>query len=261
MSQVISRDGTAISYQRLGQGDPVILVDGALCSRQFGPMPKLANILARRFTVFMYDRRGRGESGDTGPYAPDKEVEDIAALIGAAGGTAYLAGLSSGAALALEAAASGLPVKAVAAYEPPFLQEDGSAGRPAHEARLKELIARGDRSGAVKYFMGSMVGVPRVFIRLMQAMFWVWGKLKAVAHTLPYDAAVMGDMRVPRARLATIKTRTLAMHGSKTDARLQTAARAVAAAIPGAVHKTLPGQTHNVAPQVLAPALVEFFGA
>ena len=225
MSQVTSKDGTQIAYERLGQGPALILVDGAMCSRAFGPMPKLAPLLAKHFTVFMYDRRGRGQSGDTQPYDKAREIEDLAALLEAAGGSAFLLGLSSGAALALEAAAAGLPVKAVAAYEPPYVEEAGSTRGTEHAPRLKALLEAGDRGGAVKYFMGPMVGAPAFVAVMMQAMFWVWPKLKAVAHTLPYDAGVMGDFTVPTSRLAGIRNRTLAMHGSKTDARLQRAAQ------------------------------------
>lgn len=259
--EVVSKDGTVIAYERSGAGPALILVDGALCSRAFGPMPKLAPLLAQRFTVYVYDRRGRGASGDTLPYSKQREVEDLAALVREAGGNAFLAGLSSGAALALEAAASGLPVAKVVAYEPPYVDEGTSRDGAHHERELESRIAAGDRSGAVKYFMRSMVGVPAPFVILMQAMPWIWRKLKAVAHTLPYDAAVMTAFRVPTERLRAIQVPTLVMHGAKTDPRLQKAARAVADAVPGAQQRTLAGQTHNVAPSVLAPALVEFFAA
>jgi pimeloyl-ACP methyl ester carboxylesterase len=259
--QAISRDGTVIDYERSGKGPALILVDGALCSRAFGPMPKLAPLLAERFTVYMYDRRGRGRSGDTPPYSREREVEDIAALIQEAGGSAFLLGLSSGAALALEAAASGLDIRMVAAYEPPFVGNGGPHGEADHERHLQGLLAAGDRGGAVKYFMRSMVGVPAPMVVMMQLMPWIWPKLAAVAHTLPYDAAVMSGFKVPTARLASIKVPTLAMHGSRTDLRLRKAARAVADAVPGAQHRTLAGQTHNVNPAVLASAVVEFFAA
>ncbi len=265
MEKVISKDGTAIAFERSGAGPAVILVDGALCSRAFGPMPKLAPLLARRFTVFMYDRRGRGDSGDTRPYAKEREVEDIEALVQAAGGSAFLLGLSSGAALALEAAArvaSGLPIKKLAVYEPPFMIDDASHHAAAdHEGQLKRLIAEGHRGAAVKYFMRKMVGIPAPFVLLMRLMTGVWRKLEAVAHTLPYDAAVMGDFSLPAARLASITAPTLAIHGGKTDARLQKAVRAVAKAVPGAQLRTLKGQTHNVKPEVLSTAVVEFFAA
>jgi pimeloyl-ACP methyl ester carboxylesterase len=261
MNQAISKDGTAIAYERSGKGPALVLVDGALCSRAFGPMPKLAPLLAQHFTVYTYDRRGRGQSGDTQPYSKEREVEDIAALIQEAGGPAFLLGLSSGAALALEAAASGLDIEKIAAYEPPYVDDGGREGGAAHEHELKTLLAAGNRGGAVKYFMRSMVGVPAPFVFMMQVMPWIWRKMKAVAHTLPYDAAVMSEFRVPTERLASIKVPTLAMHGSKTDLRLEKATRSVAAAVPGAQQRTLPGQTHNVKPAVLAPVVVEFFTA
>jgi pimeloyl-ACP methyl ester carboxylesterase len=258
MSQVTSKDGTPIAYERLGKGPPLILVDGALCSRAFGPMPKLAPLLAREFTVYIYDRRGRGESGDTPPYTKDREVEDLAALITAAGGAAAMVGLSSGAALALEAAAARLPVTRVVAYEPPYLEPDGETRGQVHEARLQELVAAGDRGGAVRYFMRAMVHVPAPFVLLMRFMPGLWRKLTAVAHTLPYDSAVMGDFTVPARRLHAVGIPTLVLHGSKTDPRLKRAAGAVAGVIAGAQAKTLDGQTHNVSAAVLAPAVVEF---
>src|SRR5262245_16455697 len=252
-NQAVSRDGTRIAYQRSGRGPALILVDGALCSRAFGPMPRLAPLLAPHFTVYMYDRRGRGESGDTPPYSKEREIEDIAALIREAGGPAFLVGLSSGAALALEAAASGLDVEKVVAYEPPYVDEDGGGRGLDHEPRLQSRLVAGDRGGAVRYFMRSMVGVPAPFVVLMQLMPWIWRKLKAVAHTLPYDAAVMSGFRVPKSRLESIKVPTLAICGSKTDVRLAKATRAVADAVPGAQHRALAGQTHNVDPRVLTP--------
>lgn len=258
MKQAISSDGTAIAYEPSGAGPALILIDGALCSRAFGPSPKLAPLLAQHFTVYAYDRRGRGESGDTAPYSKQREVEDIAALIQTAGGSAFVVGLSSGGALALEAAASGLEIQKVIAYEPPFVDHNGDGRGGEYLPHLQRLIAAGDRGGAVKYFMRTMVGVPAPAVVLMQAMPWIWRKLEAVAHTLPYDAAVMTDFKVPTARLASIQVPTLAMNGSKTQDRLQAAAQAVAAAVPRARHQVLAGQTHNVKPTVFAPAVVKF---
>jgi hypothetical protein len=136
--------------------------------------------------------------------------------------------------------------------------DEGAPDGPDHEARLQGLLAAGDRGGAVRYFMRSMVGVPAPFVLLMRLMPWIWVKLKAVAHTLPYDAAVMDRFRVPAGRLSSIAVPTLALYGSKTDARLQKATRAVAGVVPGAQLQALAGQTHNVAPAALAPAVVEF---
>jgi pimeloyl-ACP methyl ester carboxylesterase len=261
VKRITSKDGTAIAYERSGVGPALIIVDGALCSRAFGPSRKLAQMLAPYFTVYTYDRRGRGESGDRQPYSKEREVEDIAALIEEAGGPAFVLGLSSGGALALESAAGGLDIKKVAAYEPPYVDVDGHQGSADHERQLKALIAAGNRAGALKYFMRTMVRVPAPVVVIMRLMPWIWRKLEAVAHTLPYDAAVMTDFRVPTARLASIMIPTVAMNGSKTDVRLQKAARAVADAVPGAQHLTLAGQTHNVRPAVLAPEVVKFFTA
>jgi pimeloyl-ACP methyl ester carboxylesterase len=221
-------------------------------------MPKLAPLLAERFTVYMYDRRGRGESGDTPPFAKEREIEDLGALIGAAGGSAALLGLSSGGALALEAAAAGLPVTGVVAYEPPYVEPDGATRGREHPRRLQELLASGERGGAVKYFMRAMVGVPSPVVVMMRLMPGLWRKLAAVAHTLPYDCAAMGDFTVPAARLAAVKIPALVMHGSKTNPRLKRAAAAVAAAIPGARARTLDGQRHDVSAAALAPAVAEF---
>jgi pimeloyl-ACP methyl ester carboxylesterase len=211
--------------------------------------------------VYTYDRRGRGLSGDTPPYAPAREIEDIAALVEAAGGSASLLGLSSGGALSLEAAASGLPVTSVVAYEPPYVDDSGQHGGAAHEGRLTRLIADGNRGGAVKYFMKDMVGVPSPMVVMMRLMFWIWSRLEAVAHTLPYDAAVMTAFKIPRERFASIAVPVLVMNGSKTDQRLREVARTIANAIPGARHRELPRQTHNVKPDVLTPAAVEFLAA
>ena len=205
-----------------------------------------------------YDRRGRGESGDTPPYAPAREVEDIAALIKAAGGSACLLGLSSGGALALEAAAAGLPTEKVVAYEPPYVDDARQRGGAAHAGSLTRLLASGNRGGAVKYFMKDMVGAPAPMVAVMRLIPWIWRKLEAVAHTLPYDAAVMTEFSIPRPRFASIRNAVLVMNGSKTDARLKEAARAIAETVPGAQHRELPGQTHNVKPDVLTPAVLEF---
>lgn len=264
MNLVTSRDGTPIAYEQSGSGPALILVDGALCSRRFGPSAKLAALFAApgadapSFTVYRYDRRGRGQSGDTPPYAREREVDDLAALIERAGGDVRLLGLSSGGALALEAAAAGLSINRVVAYEPPYVYESGGGDGAAHEAQLRRLVASGDRGGAVTYFMRDMVGAPRFVPIMMRLMPWVWIKLKAVAHTLPYDAAVMREFRVPRPRLASIAQPVLVLNGTKTDVRLKTAAGAVAAAVPGAGHAQLAGQTHNVNLRVLVAGCLEF---
>ena len=260
MTHVISKDGTRIAYERMGSGPAVVLIDGAMCSRAFGPMPKIAALLKEHFTVYLYDRRGRGESGDTQPYSKAREVEDIDALVRAAGGSAFAVGLSSGAALALEAAAAGLPLSKLALYEPPFVTGDTARHEEAdHQEKLKALVAADERGAAVKYFMRDMVNVPAPFVLMMQLMRGVWRKLKAVAHTLPYDAAIMGNWRVPAARLGSVRTPTLAMYGGKTETRLKRAVEELVKALPNVRREILPGQTHNVSAAVLVPALVQFF--
>ncbi len=259
MNTAISKDGTVIAYEKTGNGKPLILIDGALCYRSFGPMPKLAPLLAEHFTVYYYDRRGRGDSTDVQPYSPQKEVEDIAALIAAAGGSAFVAGLSSGAALALGAAEAGLNIPKMALYEPPFVYEKNSPqSKTDHAAQLKSLVASGKRGAAVKYFMVDMVGAPWFFGFMMQLMP-MFKKLKAVAHTLPYDAAVMGDFTAPTERIAQITNRTLIAGGEKSPDTLKYAVRAVADALPNKELRWLEGQTHNVSPGVLVPVLTEFF--
>ena len=223
-------------------------------------MPKLAAALAGSCTVYTYDRRGRGESTDTQPYSVAREVEDLAALIDHAGGSAFVAGLSSGAALALEAAASGLSIRKLALYEPPFIANaDVGSAHGNHEAELKRILASGRRGDAVKYFMRDMVNVPAPVVWIMRLMRPMWSRLESVAHTLPYDAAILSDFSVPKHRAAAINVPTLVMAGGKTDTRLCRAAEGIASAIPSAEHRILPGQTHNVSAKVLAPELVRFF--
>ena len=194
MSTVRSADGTNIAYTRAGQGPPLILVDGALCSRSFGPMPKLAEQLTPHFTVYTYDRRGRGASGDTEPYSPDREVDDLEALVAAAGDTVYLHGTSSGAALVLEAAKRIRSLAKLAVYEPPFIVDDTRTPMPDDWLpRLKQLLADNQPGDAVKMFM-RFVGTPAIFTAIMP-LTPVWGKLKAVAPTLPYDITIMPSTR------------------------------------------------------------------
>ncbi|HEY4323036.1 MAG TPA: alpha/beta hydrolase [Mucilaginibacter sp.] len=261
MKKVISKDGTAIAYDQSGSGFPVILVDGALCSRAFGPMPELAKLLTPHFTVINYDRRGRNESGDTQPYAPEREVEDIEALIREAGGTAFVAGISSGAALALSAVAAGLNIPKLALYEAPFMiDKDGHQPPADSEAQLKTMIATGRRGDAVKFFMKDMVNVPS-FIVFIMGIMPIFSKLKAVAHTLPYDAAIMGDWSLPAKKTASVKVPILIGAGEKSPVSMQNSMRQLASAIPTGELKMFKGQTHNISVKVFAPVLIEFFKA
>jgi pimeloyl-ACP methyl ester carboxylesterase len=256
MGEVKSHDGTTIAFDRVGDGPPVVLVDGALSHRSLGPMARLVEPLAADFAVFRYDRRGRGESGDTAPYAVAREVEDLAAVIGAAGGTAAVFGHSSGAALALEAAASGLPITKLALYEPPYSVE--AEDDRAYVERLHELIATGRRADTVEWFL-SNAGVPPEALAEMRAQP-EWPQFEAVAPTLAYDHAVLGDGAVPHERAARIAVPTLVANGGASPDFFAQAAKATEAAIPGAQHRVLEGQAWGRADlAALAPLLRAFF--
>ncbi|HTF11031.1 MAG TPA: alpha/beta hydrolase [Asanoa sp.] len=257
MSNVTSTDGTTIGYERSGTGPPLVLVDGAMCYRASGPMRGFAAALQNSFTVYAYDRRGRGESGDTLPFAVEREVDDLRALVAEAGGTAYGFGISSGAALLLRAAAGGVGFARLALYEPPFMSEtDGGAWSREYTARLDETLSAGRNGDAIALFMMS-VGIPPEAVAGMRGQPF-WPVLEAVAPTLAYDNAVMGDAAVPRAA-ATIAVPTLVAAGAASPDNLRAAAKAAAAAVPGAVHRELPDQTHDVSPDALAPVLTKFF--
>ena len=258
MSYVISRDGTRIAYEQAGAGEPVVLVDGALSSRVLGFSRQLAELLAPGFSVIVYDRRGRGESADTSPYAVEREVEDIAALIDAAGGRAALYGISSGAALALEAAVRlDGRVSAVALYEPPYNDEDADLWR-AYERDLDEFLAADRRGQAVALFM-TFVGVPPEQIAPMRGTP-VWSVFEASAPTLAYDAAVLGrDRAVPTALTARLRAPALVMNGSASYPFMRVTARTLAEAMPTGRYRELPGQRHDVEAESIAPVLAEFF--
>lgn len=262
MNTVQSKDGTMIAFDRSGNGPALLLVDGALCHRKLGPMPSIAKLLTPHFTVLTFDRRGRGESTNTAPYSVEREVEDIAALIQEAGGSAYVFGISSGAALALEAAAHLKGVKKVALYEAPFFFDKAHPPRPDDFlAKITALIADDHRGDALKLFMRT-VGTPAIFVNLMR-FTPVWRKLKLVAHTLPYDLTIVSDMRagppLSAQRWASVTTPALTAVGGKSPAWWQEAMKELADVLPNAQHLTLPGQTHMVKASVLAPILVEFF--
>jgi pimeloyl-ACP methyl ester carboxylesterase len=261
MKTVSSNDGTKIAYDEQGQGPALILVDGAMSTHSSGSNPGLADLLAPHLTVYSYDRRGRGESGDTLPYAVAREIEDVEALIAVAGGTASLYGHSSGASLALDAAlALGEMVTRLAMYEAPY-NDDPEAKRAWREyiEQLTDALAAGRRGDAVALFM-SYVGVPAAQIEGMrQAPFW--SGLEAVAPTLAYDhTGILGpDASVPVERAARIRASTLVMHGGASFPFMGETARTLSHAIPRAQLRTLEGQTHDVDSAVLAPALIDFF--
>ncbi|MCA4135357.1 alpha/beta fold hydrolase [Arthrobacter sp. M4] len=259
---VTSKDGTPIAYEKVGSGPELVLVDGALCYRDFGPSRSLANHLADRFTVYFYDRRGRGGSGDTQPYAVEREYEDLEAVIIAAGGNPFVAGFSSGGALALHAAASGVGMRRIASYEAPYVGLHKVKRQELdYHGQLRQLIAKGDRAGAVAFFMVKMVGAPPFVPLLMRLSPKVWKQLTGVAHTLPYDAAVMGNFEVPRDTLQKITVPTLIMGGGKSKANMAAAVKNTADAIPDSRHESLAGQTHQAKDDVIGPALTEFFAS
>jgi pimeloyl-ACP methyl ester carboxylesterase len=263
MKTVSSKDGTRIAYDETGQGPPLILVGGAFNTRTFGANGGLAPLLAEHFTVINYDRRGRGDSTDSAPYSVEREIEDIGALIDVAGGSAHVFGISSGAALALEAANRGLAIEKLALYEAPFIVDDSRAPVPDdYLQRLETMIATDRRGDAIKLFMRQGVGVPAVFVAMMRVMP-AWSKLKAVAPTVVYDAAIVYDYQkgrpLPTDRWTSVTIPTLVAVGGKSPDWMRNAMWALADVLPNARHSTLEGQTHIVKPEALAPVLVEFF--
>jgi pimeloyl-ACP methyl ester carboxylesterase len=278
MRTVISQDGTRIAYDEAGQGPPLILVGGALSHRAFYGAEELVALLSPTFTVINYDRRGRGDSGDTPPYAVQREVEDIEALIAAAGGKAFLYGMSSGAVLALEAASRlGAKVRKVLMYEPPLLVDES---RPPvtddYERRLRQTLAEGRRGDAVELFMTEAVGVPAEFVAQMRygepgeaggngdgMAPPAWVDLEKVAHTLPYDQAVMqGTMTgsgVLPGHWAATEAPVLVVTGGESPPFFHAGAQALVALLPEAEHRILDGQDHAVAPAAIAPLMMATF--
>jgi pimeloyl-ACP methyl ester carboxylesterase len=259
-TSVRSKDGTRIAFERQGAGPPLIVVDGALCSRGMGPSRALAASLKAHFTVIAYDRRGRGESTDTAPYSVKREVEDIEALVEEAGGTAFMYGVSSGAALALEAANRVPGITRLATFEAPFIVDESKGALTDHWARIGSAVSEGRRGEAVAIFLDA-VGVPAPVIWIMR-LTPVWKKLKSQAHTLPYDGALVQSYQrakpLPKGQWR-LAMPTLVLDGGKSPAWIRNANRALASVIPGARYATLPGQTHMVRADAHAPTLVDFF--
>jgi pimeloyl-ACP methyl ester carboxylesterase len=277
METTKSADGTVIAYDRAGQGPALIIALGAFCDRKTFVPP--ADLTAR-FTVYTYDRRGRGDSGDTRPYSPGREVEDLAAVIEAAGGGsgggagfgggagagfgggagagAFVFGHSSGAALALRAAWEGLPIAALVAYEAPYIIRDTREMPADPAARIAELVEAGRRGDAVRYWMTDIVQVPAQVVTTMERLP-MWAGLEALTHTLPYDLALTGDQGVPAEDLATITVPVLVLGGANSPDWFRRTVRDTTAAIPGARLVTLEGQDHGAPPEVLSPVLSEFF--
>ncbi len=261
MNIVISADGTHIAFDQHGSGPTLILVSGALQYRAFDQaLTELAQLLAPHFTVIFYDRRGRGDSGDTLPYAVEREIEDIAALINAAGGPAFLFGISSGGALALEAALSlGDSVRKVAIYEAPYNAEpDARQAWVQYRQRLDTVLADGRSGDAVGVFM-QLVGMPEDQVPMMR-QDPSWPLFEAIGHTLAYDAAALGpEADIPLDRAARLEIPALIMAGDASFPFMDASAAALAQAVPQGQHRTLAGQSHEAEAAALAPVLREFF--
>jgi pimeloyl-ACP methyl ester carboxylesterase len=251
MDKVQSGDGTKIAFDRTGAGPALVLVVGAFSDRS--STKTLAAGLGSAFTVYEYDRRGRGDSGEAGPYSIQREVDDLAAVIGAAGGSAYVFGHSSGGALALEAAAAGVPVRALAVHEPPYTEG------PTQEfaARLAAMVAAGRESDATAAFL-ALMGTPAGVIEQMKTGPH-WAHMESFANTLAYEVGLCNEGSVPVDRLAKISVPTLALAGSVSPAWARDAAHAIAEVVPNGQARVLEGQGHGVADDVLIPVLMDFF--
>jgi pimeloyl-ACP methyl ester carboxylesterase len=259
MDNVTSKDGTIITYDKLGEGPAVILVTGGSVDRMSNA--PLAEVLSKQFTVYNYDRRGRNASGDTPPYAVEREIEDIDAVVDAAGGAASLYGSSSGAVLALLATRQ-LPTRItkLALWEPPYFPE-GFPKPPADTAKTyNNLIAAGKRGDAVEFFIAKVVGLPPEFVAQARNAPW-WPHQEELAHTLAYDATIMGDYTLPTELVKEVKTPTLVLDGGASFPMMHITAQAITDALPHGQNRTLEGQSHDVSAEALAPVLAEFFAS
>jgi len=259
MEKLRSADGTTIAFDRTGHGPALVLVVGAFCDRH--TTGSLARLLAPAFTVFEYDRRGRGASGNAAVYGVEREVEDLAAVVAVAvvaGEAPFVFGHSSGAVLVLEAAARDVPITKLIAYEPPFIVGN-SRERPGADLadRLATLVSEGSRGDAVKLFLTEAIQVPAHFVEIIESGP-DWTSMIAIAHTLSYDVTLCNNNEMSKALLATIHIPTLVLGGSNSPGWYHDTVRAVAAAIPNARHQFLDGQGHNAADDVLARVLIDF---
>jgi len=265
MSEVVSRDGTTIAYEVVGSGPVVVLVGGALQFRAIDPRTaQIAAQLGAWFTVVTYDRRGRGNSDDVGSYSVAREVEDLGAVLEVVGGEGYVFGMSSGGTLALEAAGS-LPLSRVALYEPPLATPGGRDPLPVgYLAELRALLAGGRRGDAVAHFMTTAVGVPADIVDGMRAAPF-WAAFESVAHTLVHDGELtqvsMTDGAAAIRGWAGVEVPVLVLDGGASPEHQRVGDAALVAGLPSAQLLTLPGQGHDVAPEALVPALVDFLQA
>ncbi|MGW7682427.1 alpha/beta fold hydrolase [Kribbella sp. NPDC054772] len=263
MSTVTSTDGTTIAFDAYGAGRPLILVDGATAHRAVNPAnAEVGKLLSDSFRTSVYDRRGRGASGDTAPYAIQREIEDIEALIADAGQPAIVFGWSSGALLALDAAAAGLPIAGLVLFEPPVVVDDVRPPLPAdYVEQLDAFVAEGRRDRAAELFMTAAAGLPTEAVAGMKQSPY-WAPVEEIAHTIAYDGRIMGTTMsgnpLPEDRWAGVKVPVLVLHGDQTWPALSSGAQAIAAHLPTATLKAIPGENHSTEPTTLAPVLREF---
>jgi pimeloyl-ACP methyl ester carboxylesterase len=262
MSHVISKDGTRIAFDKSGKGAPIIIVNGAMGFREFYGDKPLVAALSNNFTIYTYDRRGRGESTDTKPYIPEKEIDDVEALIDDAGGASFVYGVSSGAALALLTAArlGSTKVLKLALYEPPYNSdsEKNKADFASQKKKINELLRTGQRGDAAAFFVSSLGTPPEALEGLRKSHDWPF--MQSVEHTLAYDYDVLGDGAIPVEIAKTVKIPVLVMNGDKSFDFMHDTAENLSKIIPNAQWKILKDQTHQVSPEVVAPVLKTFFG-
>jgi pimeloyl-ACP methyl ester carboxylesterase len=258
MARVSSRDGTQIAFTTGGEGPALVLVSGALSQRSLVGDTLLVPRLMEHYSVYTYDRRGRGESGDSKPYAVDREIDDIEALIDHAGGTVYLFGVSSGAALSLRAAAKlgAARVSKLALYDPPYGQPQRDFDE--QKDRVRELVRTGQPGDAAAYFLSAIGTPPKVLEDMKTSPSWE--AMKKIDHTLAYDYDVLGDGQVPEAVAKAITVPTLVLNGEKSMDFMHAAAARIASLVPNGRHATIEGQAHGVTADATVPVLTEFFG-
>jgi pimeloyl-ACP methyl ester carboxylesterase len=264
MEKIISKDGTSIAFDKTGKGPALVLVDGAFCFRDYGTTPNLIPLISDVFTVFSYDRRGRGDSSDTLPYSPDNEIEDLRAVISKTEGVPFICGFSSGASLVLQALNQGIRAKKVVLFEPPYVFNSHSKTLPPDNAImiLRDLVGQGKRGNAVKYFMTKVMGMPGFIVFMFKQLGKsMWRKNESVAHTLAYDVAIMGDYSLSPKIASSVNVPVLVVGGEKSPENIRNAVQATSKAIPGTQVKWLSGQSHSVSMQILAPCLIDFFKA
>ena len=257
MTRVPSRDGTLIAFTKGGKGPALVIVSGALSQRSLVGDTLLVPRLMEHFTVYTYDRRGRGESGDTKPYAVDREIEDIGALIDHAGGSAYVFGVSSGAALSLQAAAKlgAAKVSKLALYDAPYGQRPSDFA--TQKDSVRKLVRTGQPGDAAAFFLSAIGTPPKVLEGMKSSPDWE--AIKKIDFTLAYDYDVLGDGQVPEGVVKAITVPTLVMNGEKSMDFMHATAARIASLIPNARHTTIKGQAHGVTADATVPVLTEFF--